>query len=402
MMKGNEIMVAGLPTRDDMERRLAVQGINGARTELERGIVLIATIRLKSSQPNRRAFAQRVLEHSPLCVAAWLMLAEGACGEQERIELCRLAQTAGDLLLEFGVLARGGDAYWRSREILPYLQAKALLADSLWRGGSMDEALDIYADLFEKDPLYALGLRHQYASRLLEAGRLEALRGLVAAFENDPTLETYAVRLAEAERRRDVEALDACADYLAQLQLVLRPQFTEHQWSALFSSLETPEQVARRVLRRAPLLQAQEPQFWKLLDLSTEHITPEDHALLGGYRGPDWRGERDRDIDQTLFVTPCVGGWIVSTSGCAAPRPTRLLSASGKAELAMMRREVLARMRREGFSEAFIGVFRYAYDNGVSDIRFDRDADFVPHLSLFDAERGVSGCDPASKPSCCG
>jgi hypothetical protein len=102
------------------------------------------------------------------------------------------------------------------------------------------------------------------------------------------------------------------------------------------------------------------------------------------YRGPDSDGERDRDLGQSLLVTPCVGGWIISTSGCLAPAPDDKLLPADKALLDEARNEIISHMRSEGFSDEFVAVFRYACENGVTDIRFHADADYLPGFPRFD------------------
>lgn len=138
-------------------------------------------------------------------------------------------------------------------------------------------------------------------------------------------------------------------------------------------------------------LPARSSQFWTLLDLSTGHLRPGDIALLEQYRGADWEGERHRDPGQTLFLSPVVGGWLITTAWCLANGPEHMLSPEQRAELGINRQNVIKSIREEGFSEEFIALFRYAYEHGAAEIRFHRDAGCVPGFPRFDLEPGGRG-----------
>lgn len=181
----------------------------------------------------------------------------------------------------------------------------------------------------------------------------------------------------------NADFLKTWAAYLSDLQSLLRPRFTDEQWAGLFSRTDTPEQAAQKLLD----LTAVEPQprlanLWTMLDLSTGHLRRGDYELLELYRGPGEDHERDRDPGQSLFVTPCVAGWIISTSGCLAPDGE--MSPENAASLEADRAEAIAEMKDEGFSDEFVALFKFAYENGASDLRFHGDADPIPGFPLFD------------------
>ena len=182
----------------------------------------------------------------------------------------------------------------------------------------------------------------------------------------------------------NADILDACATYLTDLQELLRQHCTEEEWQTLFERFDTPERLAGILQDRVADVRSRAANFWIMLDLSTDHLRRGDHELLTDYRGPDSDGQRDRDPGQSLFVTPCVGGWIVSTSGCLAPAPDHRLPSAAKALLDEARNEIISHVRSEGFSDEFVAIFRYAYEHGVTDIRFHADADYLPGFPRFD------------------
>lgn len=124
--------------------------------------------------------------------------------------------------------------------------------------------------------------------------------------------------------------------------------------------------------------------FWTILELSTGHLRKSDCELLEGYRGPDVDSDWDRDPGQSLFVTPCVGGWIISTTGCLALAPGTVLSPEEKVRRDKHRHMVIENMKAEGFSAEFVALFTYACENRVTDIRFDRDAAELLDFPIFD------------------
>jgi hypothetical protein len=66
-------------------------------------------------------------------------------------------------------------------------------------------------------------------------------------------------------------------------------------------------------------------------------------------------------------VTPCVGGWVISTGGCIEPAPEAALSSEDKAIRDEEHSTVIGDMRAEGFSDEFVALFMYACENRVAD-----------------------------------
>ncbi|RDJ22015.1 hypothetical protein DWF00_27230 [Bosea caraganae] len=186
------------------------------------------------------------------------------------------------------------------------------------------------------------------------------------------------------QRLPSADFLDDCAIDLVNLHALLRRQFSEEQWAALFKQTDTPEQIARKLLDRASDERFRKANFWTMLDLSTGHLRKGDFELLETYRGVDEDGERDGDFGQSLYVTLCPCGWIISTSGCLAPAPDRDLSPSARIDIEERRAEKISEMRAEGFSEEFVALFTHACENGVTDIRFHADASDLPGFPIFD------------------
>lgn len=339
------------------------------------------------AQPPRRsliAFAARALELSPICIEAYVVLASDKPMPDEAIALLRLGLVAAELSICAGIFTRESEQIRHNRLARSYINALHALATRLWSIGEYEEGLVHHREILALDPEDDMGIRHQFAARLFERKKFGELWELIDRFDNDPALERYRPRVVEAERQQSADALHACAAYLSDLQSLLRPRFTDREWNDLFDGTATPEKAARSVLMGTAGLPERSSQFWTLLDLSTAHLRPGDIALFEQYRGPDWEGERDRDPGQTLFLSPVVGGWLITTADCMARRPDHMLTPAEKAELTERRREVITGIRSEGFSEEFIALFKYAYENMAPEIRFHRDADYISGFPRFD------------------
>jgi hypothetical protein len=103
--------------------------------------------------------------------------------------------------------------------------------------------------------------------------------------------------------------------------------------------------------------------FQKILDLSTAHMTSKDNKILQNYMDSP-------AAIRSLIAYSYEYGWTISTS----------LMLNG----AVDRDEHLAKVRKEGFSEAFIKILTHAADNGAVLVRLDRDGDLEPGLPSFD------------------
>jgi len=110
--------------------------------------------------------------------------------------------------------------------------------------------------------------------------------------------------------------------------------------------------------------------IYKALDISTGNMKSTDAKILEGYR-VDPQG-RKRPKGGTLIVDPIGNwGWTISTSGWGEDTSERIQE-----------------LREEGFSEEFINIMLYAYENDLDGVRFDCDADPEPGFPFFDWESG--------------
>lgn len=107
--------------------------------------------------------------------------------------------------------------------------------------------------------------------------------------------------------------------------------------------------------------------FQQILDLSTVHIKPSDGKLLERYPADE------RPSGAALIAYPYEYGWTVSTSGLNETDA---------------RDGFVEGIRREGFSEAFVELVKFAHDNDCTLVRLDRDGDFHPGLPAFDWDTG--------------
>ncbi|WP_188583763.1 DUF5983 family protein [Azorhizobium oxalatiphilum] len=184
----------------------------------------------------------------------------------------------------------------------------------------------------------------------------------------------------------DQSGVHNCAIYLGKLHAELRSRLSDEEWACLFAKFPTPAKVQQSLLLSAAEGQRRKAFFWSLLDVSTAHLTGNDCDLLGAYRGPGRDMECDRDPGQSLHVTPCVSGWIISTSGCVAPVSYDELKPQAREVLDADRQDVIERMTAEGFSNEFIALFTFAFESGAADIRFHQDAECLPGFPLFDGD----------------
>lgn len=98
----------------------------------------------------------------------------------------------------------------------------------------------------------------------------------------------------------------------------------------------------------------------KMLDLSTEHMTPGDWDLLS---------EMAADDAEPLTVVDYEYGYVVSVCGSE-----------------FFERVVAGKLEEKGLSHAFVDLMRYASRNGATVIQFDRDAEHLPGFPVFSEE----------------
>jgi len=150
----------------------------------------------------RIALAKKALAISPLCAAAFVMLAEHTeHGSDEALDLWRRGVDAGKEALGADFEEFAGE-FWGFLETRPYMRARFGLAWALWTRGARDEAIDHLRAMLTLNPNDNQGVRYSLAAWLIEAGRDADLTALLADYPDDG-MATWSWTTALAAFRRE-------------------------------------------------------------------------------------------------------------------------------------------------------------------------------------------------------
>ncbi|KUO97085.1 hypothetical protein ATW55_12275 [Ferroacidibacillus organovorans] len=170
-------------TYDEMTKRLS------------KAIDKLQEIPAQSDRAGRIAVAHAALELSRECVEAWLVLAQEAGDDPEKVRsYLEEALQAGDRLFEEkreSWLGRFGQL----PQTRAYMQARAALAQVLWDMGDHDRAISTLfesLELNEKDPL---SMRYLLLKALQDKQDFEALDRLLKMYESDTSTTFSYARL---------------------------------------------------------------------------------------------------------------------------------------------------------------------------------------------------------------
>ncbi|MBI3946534.1 MAG: hypothetical protein HY321_11490 [Armatimonadetes bacterium] len=140
-----------------------------------------------ASGKRRVELAREALAISPDCADAYVLLAEeAATTAEEACDLYRQGVEAGERVLGPEMLEEEEEGhFWGMLETRPYMRARAGLARCLWLLGRHDEATAHWRDLLRLNQGDNQGNRHFLISALLQEGRREEARQLLAAYPNE-------------------------------------------------------------------------------------------------------------------------------------------------------------------------------------------------------------------------
>ncbi len=133
----------------------------------------------------RRAW--EALEISPYCVDAYNLLAEESEILEEKMQFCEKAVRAGRMVLGEEFIREKEGHFWLILETRPYMRALRGYADCLWEAGLREKAIEIYWELLRLNPNDNQGNRYVLSSCLLESGRDEEMRRLMARYGDEKT-----------------------------------------------------------------------------------------------------------------------------------------------------------------------------------------------------------------------
>jgi len=164
-----------------------------------------------SADPRQRvALAQRALEISPLCADAYNLLAEvHAKTQSEALAYYQKAVEAGEKALGKDDFNKYVGHFWGFLETRPYMRARLGLGEALWATGEKDAAIANFQEMLELNPGDNQGIRYVLAAKLLDAGRMNELKSLLASCADEASADIQYTRalVAYFEGVEDAEAI---------------------------------------------------------------------------------------------------------------------------------------------------------------------------------------------------
>ena len=151
-------------------------------TDSERAEDLVSTARRERALPKLRAQVAKALALDPDCIAAHLLLAEVAGSPEATLTHALDAIAAGDRVLA-EELAEAGHPIWLHPRGRPYLNARLLLAEVLWKTGDRQLALAEAQTILRLNAGDNQGARYILLGWLMRAGSVAEINTLLAAFD---------------------------------------------------------------------------------------------------------------------------------------------------------------------------------------------------------------------------
>jgi tetratricopeptide (TPR) repeat protein len=180
---------AVLPDRRTMESFLAaISGRRGDNATAKAQDVIYEAWEQANSR-SRIALARKALGISPLCVDAYVLLAEEAARsvEEARDHYAKGVE-AGELALGPQGFEEYAGHFWGFLETRPYMRARAGLASALLKLGDSDGAIDHFREMLRLNPNDNQGIRYALLGCLLDRGDDGTLKQLLAAYEDDASV----------------------------------------------------------------------------------------------------------------------------------------------------------------------------------------------------------------------
>ncbi len=140
---------------------------------------------LETNSKKRIRLARQALKLSPDCVEAYTVLAEESQEADEAISYLEQGVRAGERLFTPEVMARAEGGISEFEEAIPYLRARAFLAEALETMGRKEEALDQYLKLVEMGAYDEYGARLSALNLLLQLKRDDEAEKLIQSEEDD-------------------------------------------------------------------------------------------------------------------------------------------------------------------------------------------------------------------------
>jgi tetratricopeptide (TPR) repeat protein len=179
--------VPALPDRRAMEHFLAVLGDGRDRDDpTAKAQDVMYEAWEQTTTRSRIALARKALSISPLCADAYVLLAEEAAQTVgEARDYYAKGVKAGELALGPEGFAEYEGEFWGFLETRPYMRARAGLASALLKLGDVDGAIGHFRDMLRLNPNDNQGIRYLLAGCLLRRGDDNALKELLASYEDE-------------------------------------------------------------------------------------------------------------------------------------------------------------------------------------------------------------------------
>lgn len=169
-----------------MERFLAALGDRGGDDPTAKAQDVMYEAWERATPRSRIALARKALSISPLCADAYVLLAEEAARTvEEAWDSYAKGVEAGELALGPEGFAEYEGQFWGFLETRPYMRARAGLAGTLLKLGDVDGAIGHFRAMLRLNPNDNQGIRYLLAGCLLRRGDDDALKKLLASYEDE-------------------------------------------------------------------------------------------------------------------------------------------------------------------------------------------------------------------------
>lgn len=180
--------VSALPDRRAMEGFLAAISRRGGDDPTSKAQDVMYEAWERTTSRARIALARKALTISPLCADAYVLLAEEAARSvEEARDFYAKGVEAGELALGAEGFAEHAGHFWGFLETRPYMRARVGLALTLLKLGDEDGAVSHFRDMLRLNPNDNQGIRYLLAGCLLRRDEADALKELLAAYEDEGT-----------------------------------------------------------------------------------------------------------------------------------------------------------------------------------------------------------------------
>jgi tetratricopeptide (TPR) repeat protein len=180
-LRFNYPITVSLPRIDDEDESALLE----LDEHLRRANAIAHQAWLENDSQERIRLARQALEISSDCVEAYTVLAEESQDDDKAVEYLEQAVRAGERIFTPEVIDRLGEEVFEFEEAIPYLRARASLAESLEAAGRKEEALHQYLRLIELDAYDEQGARFNALNLLLQLKRDDEAETLIQRVEDE-------------------------------------------------------------------------------------------------------------------------------------------------------------------------------------------------------------------------